>query len=254
VRRYQERLVQVQRLRTKINEDSGEGTQEPGQPTRGGQKSLMEYLRDLWSKGGANECRIKVSSHEQRLKSEGGIHELKICMVDQLWLWIIDDSRCSSFLSLTGLMIMLSETIITCFPEAWGQGQMNGVMESNKKKQGQGQGHGLLAKIRSHIQDEVRPQIYSVYHMAVLIMSICSDFIESCPVETDAGPEPLLHTFASSIGIVVSHNLFKAFGNQLTRFNTYRQTKKPNVSRNSKESFPCGRIVSRREVRVAPRG
>jgi hypothetical protein len=172
----------------------------------------MEYLRGLWGKDEANEFRIKDSSDEQCLKSEGGIHGLKICMVDQLWLWIIDDSRCFSFLSLTGLIIMLSETIITCFPEAWGQG------------------HGLLATIRSHIQKEVRPQIYSVYHMAVLIMSICLNFIG----------ESLLHTFADSIGIVVSRNQFKAFGNQLTRFNTYRQMKKPNVSRNSKESFPCG--------------
>jgi hypothetical protein len=219
VRRYQEHLFQVQQLRTNIKEDLGKGTQNPGPPTRGERKSLMEYLRDLWGKDEANEFWIKDSSDEQRLKSEGGIHGLKICMVDQLWLWIIDDSRCFSFLSLTGLIIMLSGTIITCFPEAWGQG------------------HGLLATIRSHIQNEVRPQIYSVYHMAVLIMSICSNFIESCFV---AGSDSILHTFANSIGIVVSRNQFKAFGNQLTQFNTYRQIKKPNVSRNSKESFPFG--------------
>lgn len=85
-----------------------------------------------------------------------------------------------------------SETIITCFPQRWTQDT-----ESSQRSE-------LLDKIRSHIHEDMRPQISSVYHLATIITSMCVGFVEDCHARLPDGPDSLLHMFASSIGIVVS--------------------------------------------------
>lgn len=78
---------------------------------------------------------------------------------------------------------------MTCFPPSSGP-------ESKKKG-----GVELLDRIREHIKGDTRPQISSVYHLAIVITSLCVRFVEECQLESK---DSLLHTFASSIGTVVS--------------------------------------------------
>lgn len=81
------------------------------------------------------------------------------------------------------------ETIVTCFPPS------SGPQSKNKRAL------ELLDRIRGHINDDTHPQISSVYHLATLITSLCVKFVEECQLESK---DSLLHTFASSIGTVVS--------------------------------------------------
>ncbi|KAL1967139.1 hypothetical protein VTN77DRAFT_3430 [Rasamsonia byssochlamydoides] len=118
--------------------------------------------------------------------------DFEMCMVDQLWLWIVDD-----------------KTVITCFPQNWG-----GNSKGNRRPE-------LLDKIRSHIHEEMRPQISSVYHLATLITSVCVGFVEDCHARLPDGPESLFHMFASLIGIVADEEVkcFEAFKKEVHQSN-----------------------------------
>ncbi|KAJ5723262.1 hypothetical protein N7488_001297 [Penicillium malachiteum] len=88
--------------------------------------------------------------------------KFKLCMVDQLWLWVLDDSKnlyyesgnilCEAETSL--------ETIITCFPHT----ETNGDQETEYQK-------SPLDLISDHINRDMRPQIRNVYDLAALITS-----------------------------------------------------------------------------------
>jgi hypothetical protein len=122
--------------------------------------------------------------------------EAKIAMVDQLWLWIVDDgknSKCLLQVQIFMLTFGFIETVITCFPQ------------SSDTQGENGRDVDLLNKIRTHIHDESRPLITSVYHLATIITSFCISHVEDCKALFGSYEDTLLDMFANSIGILVSH-------------------------------------------------
>ncbi|KAJ5097076.1 hypothetical protein N7456_007797 [Penicillium angulare] len=122
--------------------------------------------------------------------------DFKLCMVDQLWLWVLDD-----------------KTIITCFPHS------EKDPKSNKDHQ-----ESPLDRIRHHINQEPRPQIKNVYHLAALITSFCVSSIDECQAEVGPGKETLFDMFADSIGFVADREVkgFNSFRNGLTEDDSYQ--------------------------------
>jgi hypothetical protein len=148
-------------------------------------------------------------------KGNGAFHrtynnnsDFQLGMVDQLWIWIIDDSM----YSITLLVLFLnlfhakthSETIISCFPQNVGLNKVDDLSLD------------LLYKIRQHIQKDARPQISSVYHLATLITTFCVGFVEDCYAGEVNNKESFLRMFSSSIGAVVSFILHLYEGQMLT--------------------------------------
>lgn len=85
-----------------------------------------------------------------------------------------------------------SETVITCFPGSWGpEGKNSNVTE-------------LFDTIRKHIHAERRPQISTVYNLAMIISSLCVGYVEQCKADLDYCKDSFLYMFASSIGVAVS--------------------------------------------------
>ncbi|KAJ6020750.1 hypothetical protein N7540_006254 [Penicillium herquei] len=115
--------------------------------------------------------------------------KFKLCVVDQLWLWVLDD-----------------KTIITCFPHAEKTG------DQVKDHQ-----NSPLDLICGHINRDMRPQIQNVYHLAALITSFCASSIDLCQARIVNGEETLLDMFAGSIGLVADKEvmLFNSFKTRL---------------------------------------
>ncbi|OQE40889.1 hypothetical protein PENCOP_c005G04768 [Penicillium coprophilum] len=125
-------------------------------------------------------------SNEKNLSYQ---ENFKLCMVDQLWLWVLDD-----------------RTIITCFPDT----EKNGDQHKDYQK-------SPLDHICDHINREMRPQIRNVYHLAALITSFCANSIDKCQARIGSGEERLLDMFSESIGLVADKEvmLFNSFKNRL---------------------------------------
>ncbi|KIW69180.1 hypothetical protein PV04_05073 [Phialophora macrospora] len=105
------------------------------------------------------------------------LRNLRICTVDQLWLWVIDE-----------------KTVITCFPQRWNQ----------SSPQGNGTAKGLpdaLEFIRDRIHNDGNLELNTVYHLATLITSLCTSFVDECTAEPSASSETFLQIFANAIGI-----------------------------------------------------
>lgn len=155
----------------------------------------------------ARKYMVKAQEKMSKTNENARDPDFQIGMVDQLWLWIIDD-----------------KTIITCFPQRWTQDT-----ESSQRSE-------LLDKIRSHIHEDMRPQISSVYHLATIITSMCVGFVEDCHARLPDGPDSLLHMFASSIGIVADEEVkcFDAFKRELASRDS-RDGKGSSISSSSQE-------------------
>ncbi|KAI9044309.1 uncharacterized protein KD926_001540 [Aspergillus affinis] len=121
--------------------------------------------------------------------------DFKICMVDQLWLWVLDD-----------------KSITTCFPHTSEDLPRDGEQQDS-----------LLDRIRDHINRDMRPQIRTVYHLAALIVSYFVSSIDECQAQTGEGPETLFDMFSGSIGSVADQEvkLFNSFKSGLGVDGTY---------------------------------
>lgn len=97
-----------------------------------------------------------------------------------------------------------SETIISCFPQNVGLNKVDDLSLD------------LLYKICQHIQKDARPQITSIYHLAILVTSFCVGFVEDCYAGEVNNKESFLRMFSSSIGAVVSFILHLYEGQMLT--------------------------------------
>ncbi|KAF2456943.1 hypothetical protein BDY21DRAFT_379872 [Lineolata rhizophorae] len=113
------------------------------------------------------------------------VEDYQICMVDRLWLWIIND-----------------KTIITCFPPP-----INDEMECDNT-------YELLEEIRKQIDNEdIGKHMTSVFHMATVITNVCAGFMDVRKAKLKHGEESMLDMFANSIGQVRSKETasFKMF-------------------------------------------
>ncbi|KAI0009457.1 hypothetical protein F4779DRAFT_617633 [Xylariaceae sp. FL0662B] len=96
-------------------------------------------------------------------------HNTRVVMVDQLWLWILDDN-----------------TIITSFPRRWGR---------NKPDPS-----GVHKSLRERLQNGAE-DITSIYHLALIIIDQCSRVFFDRTKPLDQRPE-VMDLFASDIGDV----------------------------------------------------
>lgn len=120
-----------------------------------------------------------------RVRSHSRLKNIKIFMVDQMWLWIIDGKLVSQ--NIAGWLIQYAETLITSFPQRWNRGSEDklDVLE------------GILAILRSPNRDPVT----SVYDLAFLITNRCFGVFDR-----SRAPQELqfLDYFQDAIGSVVS--------------------------------------------------
>ncbi|RYP79475.1 hypothetical protein DL770_006656 [Monosporascus sp. CRB-9-2] len=93
----------------------------------------------------------------------------RVVMVDQLWLWILDDN-----------------TIITSFPRRWGRNKPDSS--------------GVHKSLRERL-DKRRDEIKSIYHLALIIIDQCSRVFFDRTKPLDERPE-VMDLFASAIGDV----------------------------------------------------
>ena len=125
-------------------------------------------------------------------------------MVDQLWLWIIDESKHRALnRRYSANYRTFLETVITCFPQIFAPESENRQPADSRPKNKKLQDKELIDKIRTHIHDKARPKISSAYHLATIITSFCVAEVEDCSVDI-SGSESPLRMFASAIGTVVS--------------------------------------------------
>lgn len=98
----------------------------------------------------------------------------KVIMVDQLWMWILDQN-----------------TILTCFPQRYGTSDNDPF--------------GVHQAIRTRMKDRSDPdnQIRSVFDIALIIVDECFSTLFHRAETADARPQ-VLDVFAESIGHVVS--------------------------------------------------
>jgi hypothetical protein len=117
-----------------------------------------------------------------------------IFTVDQLWLWIIDDSMYFPLEEEQCIILIHVETIVSSFPERWAQ---NDFRESK-----------VLESIQIYLRKVGRRQVANVHEMAALIMSMCLRFVDKCHIMKDEEPiETFLQAFASEVRKVVSYRL-----------------------------------------------
>ncbi|KAH8803024.1 hypothetical protein F5884DRAFT_888135 [Xylogone sp. PMI_703] len=105
----------------------------------------------------------------------------RVVMVDQLWLWILDDN-----------------TIITSFPRRWGR---------NKPDPS-----GVHKSLRERLANTDEGQIQSVYDLALIIIDQCSRVFFDRTKPVDERPE-VMDLFASAIGNItelttIAHETF----------------------------------------------
>ena len=96
-------------------------------------------------------------------------------MVDQLWLWILDE-----------------QTILTCFPQRTGAGRKDPS--------------GVHYSIRARLKDQSNPanHVRSVFDLALIILRQCFDTFFDRTITPDKRPQ-VLDIFSESIGGVVSN-------------------------------------------------
>ncbi|RYP64457.1 hypothetical protein DL771_008745 [Monosporascus sp. 5C6A] len=96
----------------------------------------------------------------------------RVVMVDQLWMWILDES-----------------TIITCFPKRYG---------ANKQDLS-----GVHKSIRIRLQDGGSDQVRSVYDLALIIIAECSSTFFDRTKKIDRQPQ-VIDEFSKAIGNITS--------------------------------------------------
>ncbi|KAH8600083.1 hypothetical protein B0O99DRAFT_726757 [Bisporella sp. PMI_857] len=113
----------------------------------------------------------------------------KIIMVDQLWLYVLDE-----------------RTVLTFFPERWGRNNSDPS--------------GIFEGIRSRLEYLLPGEVRSAFDLALVIMNECSTFFSDRSKPTDERPQ-LLDIFANAV-VRVSHMkevAFEGFWRHLERTN-----------------------------------
>ncbi|KAK7740946.1 hypothetical protein SLS53_005009 [Cytospora paraplurivora] len=140
-------------------------------PVRGKESDFAVFAYFLNSKDTTERDKDQVVYRATRrpFKDPGHGDVTRIMMVDQLWLWILDDY-----------------TIITCFPKRWGRNKpdSSGIHKSFRER--------LI-----HLDKEVM----SVWHLAFLIIDQCSRVFFDRTKPLDMRPE-VMDIFAETLGVV----------------------------------------------------
>ena len=111
----------------------------------------------------------------------------RVIMVDQLWLYILDDSM--SNMSFVKFNADEADTIISSFPRRWGRNKPDWS--------------GVHKGIRGRLDHLREGEIQSVYDMALLVMNQCSTVFFDRTKPVDERPE-VLDIFSNALSHVVS--------------------------------------------------
>jgi len=117
----------------------------------------------------------------------------RVVMVDQLWMYILDDSEFDFFPLMAESESL--DTIITSFPRRWGR---------NKPDHS-----GVHKGIRARLNHLRLGQIQSVYDLGLLILNQCSTVFFDLTKPVDERPE-VLDIFSNALSHVVGIRLFPA--------------------------------------------
>ena len=130
-------------------------------------------------------------SKDKRKKIRRSKAQCNMVMVDQLWLWIVGGKVSRSLSPDCLLAYQSKDTIVTSFPRKWTE--PNGEHEDD-----------VLDRLLQHLRaDKLRQPITSVYALANLIITFCTNVFD----RTSISAQLRLHDlFACSIGVVVSVN------------------------------------------------
>ncbi|KAK5655193.1 hypothetical protein OQA88_6092 [Cercophora sp. LCS_1] len=139
-------------------------------------RTLDQFYFHTLDDTGARDCDQVVHRG-----TRGARDHTRIIMVDQLWLWILDDN-----------------TIITAFPKRWGRNKLDDS--------------GVHKSIRVRLKTAHKDGIKSIYHLALIIIDQCSRVFFDRTKSRDNRPE-MLDLFGSAIGnttefTCISHHHF----------------------------------------------
>lgn len=137
----------------------------------------------------------------------------RILMVDQLWLWIIDNPKhpgqgrkSSLVLIITTLLILIEETVITAFPERWSEARMrhNSTYPPPEPSDVAPEPSDIRFRILNAIANQER-NIGTASDLACLIIDKCTGIFHPRANETEPFPDrDFLDAFADSIAQLVS--------------------------------------------------
>ncbi|PVH87563.1 hypothetical protein DL98DRAFT_649198 [Cadophora sp. DSE1049] len=129
----------------------------------------------------------KVDEPEEEFKEPK--EEAHVLMVDQLWLWILDEN-----------------TIITSFPQNW--------THDDEDHQSEGDPKDVLKSIQKYLTLVNRPPLESIYDLAQLIVYKC--LATFCNKPTPYGPMQILDVYESAIASVTDEEtkLFNKFATE----------------------------------------
>lgn len=153
-----------------------------------------------------HECQENIDSDDRWMKckqcQEDSRKVPRLIMVDQLWLWILDESMScillpAKILGFPGYRLIKSEhpltrftgTVITSFPRRWGKIRPDSSAVHKS----------LRMRLKEARQDEIR----SAYDLALIIIDECSRIFFDRTKTADRQPN-LVDMFADAIGEIVS--------------------------------------------------
>lgn len=123
-----------------------------------------------WKNDGSNDV---LEDHKECIDCNKSIRKVsRVVMVDQLWMWILDE-----------------RTIITSFPKRYGTNKLDTS--------------GVHKSIRARLEEGRYPKVKSIFDLALLIFEECSNTFFDRVRTWDKQPQ-VLDAFSEAIGNIVS--------------------------------------------------
>jgi hypothetical protein len=123
-----------------------------------------------------------------------------VMMADQLWLWIIDDSKSNDFHITFIELTRISDTVVTSFAEPWGESRERDSFD-------------VLGRFIEHMKCKKRSPVKSGHDLAMKIVKHCLNAYNTCNP-----PGLKFHDiFESSINFAVSKTPFAILDFMLSR-------------------------------------
>ncbi|RPA85383.1 hypothetical protein BJ508DRAFT_412163 [Ascobolus immersus RN42] len=112
---------------------------------------IFRWMSELQEASAQEEVLRSKSAQGKSRRSSRKMPDPKVLMVDQLWLWVVDE-----------------KTVITCFPKPW----------SNQHPSAD-----VVKRLKYYFRSKDREPIASVYDLVVLILQFCTDILVKANAE-----------------------------------------------------------------------
>jgi hypothetical protein len=134
-----------------------------------------------------HDCPLKTSQEECKQCQEDIAKTSRLVVVDQLWMWILDES-----MYITGAFVQLltlSDTVITSFPRRWGKTKPDPL--------------SVHKRLRMRLGAIPDGEIRSAYDLGLIIIDECSRVLFDRTRGRHLKPDPI-NSFADAIREIVS--------------------------------------------------